>query len=57
MRPAACLQRNQAAWVSLEEVEQLAARELSAKHRSPSAIRTVRMENVLCDIQPDRGNL
>jgi hypothetical protein len=33
-----------------EEVEQLAARELSTEHRSAGVIRTVRMENVLCDV-------
>jgi hypothetical protein len=50
MRPATRLQRNQGAWVRRKEVEQLTARELAAEHRSPGAVRTVRMENVLCDV-------
>jgi hypothetical protein len=40
-----------------EEVEQLATRETATEHRPASSISSVRMENLLGDIQPDRGNL
>jgi len=57
MRAAARLQCHQTARVSSEEVEQLAARDLPTEHGTPRRIRSVRVKNMLGDIQPDRGNL
>jgi hypothetical protein len=57
MRTAARLQRNQAARMSRKEVEEFAPRKLAAEDRPPGAVRTMRVENLLSDIQPDRGNL
>jgi hypothetical protein len=40
-----------------EEAKQLAARDLAAKHRSTCSISAMRVENMLGDIETDRGNI
>jgi hypothetical protein len=57
MRTTTLLQRHQAPRVGSEKVEQLASREPATEHRSTSSISSVRVENLLGDIQPDRGSL
>jgi hypothetical protein len=57
MRSAARFQRHHAARMCGKEVEQLAAREPAAEHRPPGRISPVRVENMLGDVQADRGNL
>ena len=41
---------------AVKEVEQLAARESAAEHRSPSGISSVHVKNLLGDILPDSGS-
>lgn len=43
--------------MSREEVEQLAPREPTAEYGTPGRIRSVLVESMLGDIQPDRGNI
>nr|WP_258047760.1 hypothetical protein [Sphingomonas citri] len=57
MRTTTRLQRHQAPRVGSEKVEQLASREPATGHRSTSSISSVRVENLLGEIQPDRGSL
>jgi hypothetical protein len=57
VRTAARFQRYQTTRVAEEEVEQLAARQPPAKHGTSGRIRSVRVENMLGDIQTDRGSL
>jgi hypothetical protein len=57
VRAATRLQRNQTAWMCCEKVEQLTARDPPAEHCSSGRIRSVRVENMLGDIQPNRDSL
>ncbi|MFZ3485510.1 hypothetical protein [Sphingomonas sp. 3-13AW] len=43
--------------MTCKEVEQLAAREPTTEHRSTRSITSMRMEDMLGDIQTDCGNL
>jgi hypothetical protein len=51
------LQRHDAPWLLCEECQQPHAADPFAERHAPALIDTVRVKNMLGDIQPDRGNL
>ena len=51
------LQRDDAPRLRCKELQQLAARDFAAEHRSAAGVRAVRVRNMLGDIQLDSGNL
>ena len=57
MRPAACLHRDEASWLSGKEVEQLSAGQFATKHSLAAFIGPMRVKRTLGDIQPDCDNL
>jgi hypothetical protein len=52
-----CLQRNRATRLRREEIQQLSSADPLAEYRSTPLICSVRVKNVLGDIQTDYGNL
>jgi hypothetical protein len=57
MSPATRLQRDGAARLRREEIQQLCSANLLTEHRSTTLIRSVNVKNVLGDIQTDCDNL
>ena len=57
MGSATCLQRYRATRLGREEIQQLSSADPLAEYRSTPFIRSVRVKNVLGDIQTDYGNL
>jgi hypothetical protein len=57
MRSTTCLQRNRATRLRREEIQQLSSADPLAEYRSTPFICSVRVKNVLGDIQTDYGNL
>jgi hypothetical protein len=57
MGAAARLKRHHAGWLTGDEVEHLASRQLSAESHCAALVGAMRMKNVLGDIQTDCANL
>jgi hypothetical protein len=52
-----CLQRDRAPWLGCEEIQQLSSADPLAQYRSTPLIGSVRVKNMLGDIQTDYANL
>jgi len=57
MRTAACLQHHPAPRLRGKEWQQLCSTDLLAQHATAQRICTVRLKNMLGDVQPDDANL
>jgi hypothetical protein len=57
VRSTTCLQRYPASRLGCEEIQQLSSTDPLAEYRSTTLIRSVRVKNMLGDIQTDYNNL